>query len=383
MEDEKRIPMSVRLTAALFILGGLHAAVDMFLALFNGDLHLNIGMVGLFIGVGLLRERRPWRTWALALIWIRLLATPISTLMLLSGDTWWRIFLFGRSLDYQSDGLWLGLVWSSAWFVISLWQYRVLTRPDVRQLFGLAPGTQLPIRRWAMLCCTIPLLFVLFSTPLGIRLSAPQAARAHPAVPREADLIEDLDLDWGKILVFEASDKIYTAACHRSAFVWRSSFCSTTTIRSDERVRTLGYLGWSLRHDRQVTFFAVQTSDPNVATIEAGADRQRSRQAASVGELVVFEWAQVGLSVNELSATALDSAGQVLYEYRYLQPTTCRDDELRWYPVDGAVRSEGQVLQSYTRIRRNQIELTVVMHDLTVNLAMCCGSSVDTVLNST
>jgi len=118
MEDEKRIPMSVRLTAALFILGGLHAAVDMFLALFNGDLHLNIGMVGLFIGVGLLRERRPWRTWALALIWIRLLATPISTLMLLSGDTWWRIFLFGRSLDYQSDGLWLGLVWSSAWFVI-------------------------------------------------------------------------------------------------------------------------------------------------------------------------------------------------------------------------------------------------------------------------
>lgn len=337
MVDAKKIPMQLQIVAALFIVMGLNASISLLLSLLYGEFHLSLGIMGLPVGVGLLRGRRHWLTWSRVLIAVGLVWMPITTLLLLTGESWARISLFGYSLGYQSDGLWIGLLWNFVWFALNLWQFRALTRPDVRRFFGLTSGSRLSFRRWALLCCALPLLVVPLGALLGVRLSAEQAARAHFAVPDDAVLVEEVDLDWGMLHVFQGADTICTTGSYRAAGFWRSPVSSLVTILPDDAVSTLGYFGWSTRYDRQVTILIVQTSDPHVAAIEAGPEGDRRRHLVSAGDTVYLQWDQAGLFVSDLAATALDSEGRVLYEYRYPHTSTQRADELRWYPVNAAV----------------------------------------------
>jgi hypothetical protein len=45
--------------------------------------------------------------------------------------------LFGQKIGHASNGV--GIALAALMFTLAVWQYRVLTRPDVRRLFG-APG---------------------------------------------------------------------------------------------------------------------------------------------------------------------------------------------------------------------------------------------------
>ena len=75
-------------------------------------------VLGFGIYFGLRRFSTGWRTCALVLIWIQLIVIPV-------------IFVFGASARvpafYAAGCL--------AWYLLQLWLYRVLTRPDIRNLF--------------------------------------------------------------------------------------------------------------------------------------------------------------------------------------------------------------------------------------------------------
>ena len=168
----------------------------------------------------------------------------------------------------------------------------------------------------------------------GYRLSPMQAVRANTFVPGNANLIEEVDLEWGKCYLLQTPDQFFMAGCEKDGFLWVSHITCYTDRRPDDGVNTLAYLGWGPADDKRVTIFAVQTSDPQVAYVEAGEGSDRTRQSVSPGTPVVFQWTHTEIWLDDLAAHALSADGRLLYEYRYADESHCDSRELLWYPVD-------------------------------------------------
>ena len=133
--DRGKLPASLVVVAVLFIIGGVSSVIEVLLSLMNGHININFGVLGLFIGPGLLRLRRGWRTCALVFIWLGLIFAPIVALLVLTTNGQANFNVFGQRVGGIPDVLALAIV--AVVFAIVLWEYRVLTRPDVRELFGL------------------------------------------------------------------------------------------------------------------------------------------------------------------------------------------------------------------------------------------------------
>ena len=136
MEQHQSAPLSLKLVAALFILGGISSIIDVIICLTQGTIFLNIGVLGLFIGIGLLRFSRCWRTCALAFLWIALIGLPLAALAFLFLEGAVDYTLFGRRMGEAPRVV--GVTLAAALFALALWQYRVLTRPDIRKVFGVS-----------------------------------------------------------------------------------------------------------------------------------------------------------------------------------------------------------------------------------------------------
>lgn len=116
----------VRIVAWLFIVSGALALLG---AYQGGRFVLGTGLLGVPIGIGLLGYRSGWRTVALVWLWLGLIGLP-----LLGG-----LALFAGS-NVEVSGRHSPLLFAGAFavgFLLELWQYRVLTRPEVRRWFDL------------------------------------------------------------------------------------------------------------------------------------------------------------------------------------------------------------------------------------------------------
>ena len=85
MKTPKQAPLAFKIVAALFIVSGIYAALEVLVSLANSRIYLNFGVLGIFIGLGLLRFRRGWRTCALVFTWIALVLLPVFALLVLGG----------------------------------------------------------------------------------------------------------------------------------------------------------------------------------------------------------------------------------------------------------------------------------------------------------
>jgi hypothetical protein len=134
MDNSKPIPTSLKVVAALFILSGICSLIDVVVSLMHNN--INFGVLGLFIGPGLLRLRRGWRTCALVFLWIAMIGVPIIAVLFLTSSGPVDFVLFGQKVGHASKEFCIAIV--AVVFALAVWQYRVLTRPDVRRLFGVA-----------------------------------------------------------------------------------------------------------------------------------------------------------------------------------------------------------------------------------------------------
>jgi hypothetical protein len=135
MSEDRQLPVSLKVVAVLFILSGINAIIEIIVALANGTININFGVLGIFIGIGIFRLRRGWRTCGLVFLWIALIAIPILTVLMFSVSGQLDFNVFGQKAGYIRKEL--AFVIMAFIFLLCLWQYRVLVRPDVRQLFGL------------------------------------------------------------------------------------------------------------------------------------------------------------------------------------------------------------------------------------------------------
>jgi len=138
MNADTRIPGSLRVVAALWIFTGVCAAIEVVVSLMNNRISINSGVLDIFIGLGLLRLSRGWRTCALVLLWIALIGTPIITILMIGHSGPLDFKILGQKVGHAPKEL--GLAMAVALFLLALWQYRVLTSQRVRRLFGLDKG---------------------------------------------------------------------------------------------------------------------------------------------------------------------------------------------------------------------------------------------------
>ena len=129
-------PMALRIVAGLFVLQGLLTAVGVILKLCRGHLDLNLMLLCLWIGPGLLRHNPTWRKWALVVLWFTFFVVSLLAVFA----------LLRPPLDFKIFGFPAGpvppvltLLFLLAMFLLTLWQYRVLIRPDIHGLFAPVP----------------------------------------------------------------------------------------------------------------------------------------------------------------------------------------------------------------------------------------------------
>lgn len=135
MDSRPKAPVSLVIVAVLFVLGGLSSLLEMVAAFGMGRISLNFGVLGMFIGPGLLRYSRGWRTCALVFIWIAMAGVPLIALLMLAVGGPLDFRVFGRKIGQLP--LIYGLAVAGFAFGLALWQYYVLTRADIRRLFQL------------------------------------------------------------------------------------------------------------------------------------------------------------------------------------------------------------------------------------------------------
>jgi len=133
MQNRKSIPTALNAVAILFLLGGVLSAIEMLARLFHGQVNLNFGILGIPTYFGLRRFSRGWRIYALVCIWFVLVASPILFVLGFTVSQPADFSLFGLKVG-KVYTLWLTVV-SVPFFLISLWQFRILTRRDIKAKF--------------------------------------------------------------------------------------------------------------------------------------------------------------------------------------------------------------------------------------------------------
>ena len=127
------IPTALRVVALLHFVGGLASAVGMLVQLTYGHINIDFGVLGIPMYFGLMRLDSGWRTCALVFVWMSIVAAPFVFFIGLSAEVPAYFQAFGVSLATVSP-VWLSVT-TVPFFLLSLWEYRVLTRRDVRSLF--------------------------------------------------------------------------------------------------------------------------------------------------------------------------------------------------------------------------------------------------------
>lgn len=139
MDSQKiRRPISLTVVAILFVIGGIDAAIDVIISAMNSFFKIHFGVLGIFIGAGLLNLRPGWRTCALVFGWIGLILTPIVGVIFAIGGGPLDLTFFGQKIGECPVIIGIGACLLA--FLLLIWIYSVLTRPDVRELFCLEAG---------------------------------------------------------------------------------------------------------------------------------------------------------------------------------------------------------------------------------------------------
>jgi hypothetical protein len=128
-----KIPLSLKIVAWLLILDGVRAAIETLLDLSHGRVFIQFDFVDIFVGWGLLRLRPGWRTFALVIAWLNLLAALVAALFLATHSGTMKFVILGRFHWSFTNGVLSLLI--IPFFAFFIWEIWVLMRPDVRQLF--------------------------------------------------------------------------------------------------------------------------------------------------------------------------------------------------------------------------------------------------------
>lgn len=128
--------LPLKIVAWLFIVAGIEAVVSIVGKLvLEGGIDLNIGLLGLWIGPGLLRRDPKYRTWALRVLALGLILEAIAAAIFTVQPAPYVVRSFGRQIGSVSSPVALAAI--LAIVALTLWQVAVLRAPSVRAQFDV------------------------------------------------------------------------------------------------------------------------------------------------------------------------------------------------------------------------------------------------------
>jgi hypothetical protein len=125
-------PRALRIVAWLFLLGGLNSVLTILVCALHNQLQLDFGVIGIFVYSGLLRFSSGWRTCALVLLALALVMLPIIAVLGFVAPEG-HLDLFGQHV--MSIPPPVVSILMIPWFALALWEWNVLTRPEITTLF--------------------------------------------------------------------------------------------------------------------------------------------------------------------------------------------------------------------------------------------------------
>jgi serine/threonine protein kinase len=155
-------PRSLIVVAGLFMLSGSYAAWDIGSGLHNHSFIFNFGVLGLSVGIGLLRFRPRWRIVALIMIWLPFILGACLGIAAMFGQftiTSHARFYLGHELTGFARLVAI-IAACTLMPMLLVWMSRVLTRSAVKTLFQRSAPDRAWIE-WAALPVAILIAFVL------------------------------------------------------------------------------------------------------------------------------------------------------------------------------------------------------------------------------
>lgn len=133
--EKPKMPVSLIIVACLFILGGILALIEIISAFMRGKISLNIGVIGIFIGWGLLAFNRGWRIAALIFLILIIIFIPIASMFYINQpSSGFSVHVFGNKLPRDPKLIFLIDI---ICLLPVIWSYWVLTRPKIKSFFGI------------------------------------------------------------------------------------------------------------------------------------------------------------------------------------------------------------------------------------------------------
>ncbi len=133
MADPQTVPTALRIVAIIHLVVGILAVITFFVLLTQSTFSIQFGILGIPIYFGLLQYRNGWRICSLVLLWFGMIGLPIIGLIAFFSHAPAYFELFGIKVAQVPKIL--VVFWVIPFFALAVWQYRVLTRADIRSLF--------------------------------------------------------------------------------------------------------------------------------------------------------------------------------------------------------------------------------------------------------
>ena len=138
MTSGRQIPTPLSVVAYLFLIMAALSVIDIAISASRGHIHPNFGFLGLWICGGLRRYSRPWRICGLVFLWLGLISCGCLIVLFLFCMAFNVVhviqFGFTDLKNSEVEFIW-PLTLFALLFALQVWQYRVLTRPEIRSLF--------------------------------------------------------------------------------------------------------------------------------------------------------------------------------------------------------------------------------------------------------
>jgi hypothetical protein len=142
---DRPLPVRVKVIGVLLIISGAWAAVDVAAALAQGTISLNLGVLLLPAGIGVLMRSNGWRGCAVFVLWLFLIFVPIAALLVLggalSGGGTLTVTIGSTTRPAQGGDAWVLVVALSVFALVwcfVLWMALVLQAPKVRAFYTAA-----------------------------------------------------------------------------------------------------------------------------------------------------------------------------------------------------------------------------------------------------
>jgi len=161
---------------------------------------------------------------------------------------------------------------------------------------------------------------------LGYRFTGLQAAKNNFEISKGAQLIGQVNYNWGNVYLFKTNKGPRTIISKRFGLLWSASVGFSMNDSND----AISVVGWG--NDTKCTVYAVEALDNNVKYIEMGSEGSRIRKYVGKENPIIFSWNK-SIPWNDFNGIAYSTNGEAIYELRYPQNKSYINptDDLKWF----------------------------------------------------